>query len=233
MIPLQRLLFFISLLCTAVAANAQQEPEQEQDSIKVKQPYSIRFGVDISKPITAFIDTDFKGVEIVADARVYKEFYAAIEFGFDTKTTTEDYLNYTSQGSYVKVGANYNAYENWVGMTNEIFVGFRYGLSFFDQTVNSYTPNLYGTYFIPETTEANTKYNGLSAQWAEFLMGMKVETLNNLYLGFSLSFKILTSNKDPENFKNLYIPGFYNVSLNNLGFGINYTVSYLIPFNRK
>lgn len=231
MIQLQRLLFFISLLCTVVAVNAQQE--QEQDTTKAKQVYGIRFGVDISKPIISLIDNDSKGFEVVADARVYKDFYAAIEFGYDNKTGTEDYLNFTTNGSYAKIGANYNAYDNWVGMTNEIFVGVRYGLSFFDQTLNSYTPNMYGTYFTPETVEANTEYTGLSAQWAEFLLGMKVETFKNLYMGFSVSFKIITSKKDPENFQNLYIPGFYNVSLNNLGFGFNYTFSYLIPYTRK
>lgn len=229
MIPLQRLLFFISLLSSVVAANAQQE----QDTTKVKQVYGIRFGIDISKPIISLTDTDYKGFEVVTDARVYKDVYAVLEFGYDNKTGTEDYLNYTTEGSYVKIGANYNAYDNWVGMTNEIFVGLRYGISFFDQTLNSYTPSMYGTYFTPETIEANTKYTSLNAQWIEFVLGLKVETFKNLYMGFSLSFKAMTSNKDPENFKNLYVPGFYDVSINNLGFGFNYTVSYLIPFSHK
>lgn len=229
MTQLQRLLFFISLLCSVVAVNAQQE----QDTTKVKQVYGIRFGVDISKPIISFIDSDYKGLEVVADARVYKNFYAALEFGFDNKTDTEDYLNYTTEGSFIKIGANYNAYKNWVGMTNEIYVGFRYGVSFFNQKLNSYTPNMYGTYLPPETVEVNTEYSDLSAQWAEFIIGLKVETFKNFYMGFSLSFKAVTSNKDPKNFKNLYIPGFYNVSLNNLGFGFNYTLSYLIPYARK
>ena len=231
MIQLQRLLFFISLLFTITLVNAQQE--QEQDTVKAKQVYGIRVGVDISKPIISFIEDDYKGIEIVTDMRVYKDFYAALEFGYDDKTTVEDYFNYTTKGTYAKIGVNYNAYENWAGMTNEIFVGFRYGLSFFDQTLNSYTPNIYGTYFTPETVEPNTEYSGLNAQWFEFIAGMKVETLKNLYMGFSLSFKIMTSNKDPENFQNLYIPGFYNVSLNNMGFGFNYSVSYLIPYTRK
>lgn len=231
MIQLQRLLFFISLLFTITLVNAQQD--KEQDTVKAKQVYGIRFGVDISKPIISFIEDDYKGVEIVADARVYKDFYAALEFGYDDKTTVEDYINFTTKGTYAKIGVNYNAYDNWVGMTNEIYVGFRYGISFFDSKVNSYTPNMYGTYFTPNTIEPNTEFSGINAQWAEFIAGMKVETLKNLYMGFSLSFKVMTSNKDPENFKNLYVPGFYKVSLNNMGFGFNYTVSYLIPYARK
>lgn len=244
MIQLQRLLFFISLLFTITLVNAQEKKgpkpklgekiEQELDTVaKEKQVFGIRFGVDITKPIINFVEDDYSGLEIVADARVYKDFYAAVEFGFDKHTTVEDYMNFTTEGSYFKIGANYNAYDNWVGMTNEIFVGFRYGVSFFDNTLNSYTPNMYGEYIIPDTVEANTKYSGLTAQWAEFIAGMKVETFKNLYMGFSISFKIMTSNKDPENFKNLYVPGFYDVSLNNMGFGFNYSLSYLIPYARK
>ena len=38
---------------------------------------------------------------------------------------------------------------------------------------------------------------------------------------------------EPENFKNLYVPGFERVFVNNNGFSFNYTVSYLIPLYRK
>jgi len=229
MIQLHKLLFFISILFTCGVINAQQE----LDTIALKDVFAIRVGVDISKPIISLINEDAGGFEIVADARVYKKFYAAIEFGSDNVTTEEDYINFTTEGSYIKFGGNYNAYDNWKGMTNEIYVGARYGLSFFNQTLNSYTPNIYGTYFIPEKVEPNTEYKNLSAQWIEFVLGIRAETFKNFYMGFSIAFKALTSQKDPENFQNLYIPGFYKVSLNNFGFGFNYTLTYQIPFNRK
>lgn len=229
MIQLRKFIFFISMLLTSVVVNAQQE----NDTLTSQDILGLRIGVDISKPIIGLIKDDAKGFEIVADARVYKNFYAAIEFGHDNVTTFEDYLNFTTEGSYVKFGGNYNAYENWKGMTNEIYVGARYGLSFFNQTLNSYTPNIYGTYFEAETVEANTEYNNLSAQWIEFVLGIRAETFKNFYMGFSLGFKAMLSTKEPENFQNLYVPGFYKVSLNNLGFGFNYTLTYMIPFNKK
>lgn len=229
MIQLHRFIFFISLLFVSVSVNAQQE----KDTLTPKDILGLRVGVDITKPIIGLIKDDSRGFEIVADARVYKNFYAAIEFGNDNVTTVEDYLNFTTEGSYVKFGGNYNAYENWKGMTNEIYVGFRYGLSFFDQTLNSYTPNIYGTYFEVETVEPNTEFTGLSAQWLEFVLGIRAETFNNFYMGFSFSFKALLTSKEPDNFQNLYIPGFYKVSLNNLGFGFNYTLTYMIPFKKK
>lgn len=231
MIQPKQLLFIISLLFVLPVVNAQQE--QDQDTIKRIEVYGIRLGIDLYKPIISIIDDDYKGFEIATDVRVYKDFYAALEFGFDDKYSTEDYINFSTKGSYFKLGANYNAYDNWAGMTNEIFVGFRYGVSFFDQTINSYSPNMYGEYFIADPKNPNFTYSDRTVQWAEFVMGIKAETFKNLYLGFSLGFKILTSNKDPENFKNMFAPGFNKISINNMGFGFNYTISYLIPYMKK
>jgi len=222
-------LFFISILFT-VTVNSQVK---EQDTIKNKEKYGLRIGVDLSKPINSFFQTETKGLELVSDVRVLRNYYAAVELGFLEKTTNEDYLNFTTKGSYIKAGFNYNAYENWIGMNNEIYVGLRYGLSFFNQTLNSYTPNVYGTYFIPETIEPNTEFKDLTAHWVEFVFGMKVETFNNLFIGASISFNNLISTTDPDNFKNLQIPGFNRVFLNNKGVGFNYTLSYLIPIIKK
>jgi len=222
-------LFFISILFT-VTVNSQVK---EQDTIKNKEKYGLRIGVDLSKPINSFFQTETKGLELVSDVRVLRNYYAAVELGFLEKTTNEDYLNFTTKGSYIKAGFNYNAYENWIGMNNEIYVGLRYGLSFFNQTLNSYTPNVYGTYFIPETIEPNTEFKDLTAHWVEFVFGMKVETFNNLFIGASITFNNLISTTDPDNFKNLQIPGFNRVFLNNKGVGFNYTLSYLIPIIKK
>ncbi len=223
------LLFFISIVFTFTAYSQ----EEELDTLKVKESYGIRIGIDLSKPINSFFETENKGLEIVGDYRIFKNYYAAVELGFLDKTTSEDYINFTTKGSYIKVGFNYNAYQNWIGMTNEIYVGLRYGYSFFSQTLNSYTPNVKGTYLIPETIEPNTEFNDLTAQWVEFVFGMKVETFKNLYLGASISFNNMISTKEPENFKNLHVPGFNRVFLNNSGVGYNYTMSYLIPIHKK
>lgn len=222
------LLFFISVL---FALNVKaQEP---LDTIKNQENYGIRVGVDLNRPLNSFFESESKGLEIVSDFRVTRNYYAAVELGYLDKTTNEDYINFTTTGSFIKVGFNYNAYKNWKGMNNEIFVGLRYGLSFFNQTLNSYTPNIDGTYFDPIGLEPNTEFKDLTAQWAEFVFGMKVETLKNLYLGTTISFNKMLNNKDPENFKNLHVPGFNRVFLNNTGIGFNYTISYLIPIIKK
>jgi len=222
------LLFFISLF-VSVTINAQQK----KDTVKTKESYGIRVGVDLSKPIISFMEEDTKGLEVVGDMRILRNYYAAVELGFEDKISKEDYMTFTTKGTYLKAGVNYNAYKNWKGMTNEIYVGMRYGFSLFSQTLNSYTPNVKGTYFIPDEVLPGTAFNDLSAHWAELVFGIKAETLKNVYLGFSFSFKTMISTKEPDNFKNLYVPGFNRVYLNDTGFGMNYTLSYLIPIIKK
>ncbi len=222
------LIFIISIIIN-FTANSQQK----QDSLKTKVSYGIRVGVDISKPIISFIDSDNKGLELTGDIKFSNNYYAAVELGYEDALKTEDYFNYTAKGSFIKIGVNYNAYENWKGMNNEIYVGTRYAFSLFSQTLNSYTPNYSGIYFNAEEITPNTEFKDLNAHWIEFLFGMKVETFKNLYLGAQFSIKKMISSKEPENFKNLYVPGFNQVSSNDLGVGFNYTVSYNIPIINK
>jgi hypothetical protein len=204
-----------------------------KDSIIYKSPYGIRLGIDISKPILGSISSTYDGLEIVGDYRISENFYIAAEFGFEEKTSIEDYTNSTAKGNYLRVGFNYNAYENWLDMNNEIFTGYRYGIGLFDQTLNSYTPNVNTNYFPANTILTPTTASSLNAQWSEFLVGLKVETYHNLFVSISVSYKILMSAKEPENFKTLYSPGFNRIFESGTGFGLNYTLSYLIPFTKK
>jgi hypothetical protein len=210
---------------------------QEKDTVIYKTNYGLRLGMDISRPIFSSLYSNYDGLEIVVDYRIKKNVYIAAEIGFEEKTTIEDYSNSTSKGNYIRLGLNYNAFENWLDMNNEIFVGYRYGLSLFNQTLNNYTTNVSdlenGSYFPAVINTIGQTSTDLNAHWSEFMIGIKVETLHNLFIGFSLSYKVLMSIKDPKDFKTLYSPGFNRIFESNTGFGINYTISYLIPFSKK
>ncbi len=226
----QRLILtFIISVVFAVSVKSQQL----QDTVKTTEKYGLRLGVDVSKPIISYFENDTKGFELLGDFRFRKNYYAAVELGFQDKTIQEDYLNFTTKGSYIKIGVNFNAYENWIGMSNEIFFGVRYGMSFFSQTLNNYTRNVKGTYFIPAIVEPGTEFKDLTAQWAELIFGLKVETIHNLYLGASFSIKKMMNTVEPDNFKNLQVPGFNRVFSNDMGVGFNYSLSYLIPILKK
>ncbi|QXP67292.1 DUF6048 family protein [Polaribacter sp. AHE13PA] len=232
--------YFISVCFLFVFVNGQSQEQKkdtlinaEKDSIVYKSKYGLRVGVDISKPILAQFNSSYSGLEIVGDYRIKKNLYLAAEVGFEEETTTEDYTNSTVKGSYIRLGVNYNVYQNWLDMNNEIFIGARYGFSIFDQTLNTYTPNVNSVYFPADEITSSVSVTDLNVHWTEFIIGLKVETFKNFFVSFSGSYKIAMSVKEPDNFETLYAPGFNRVFDSGTGFGFNYTLTYLIPFKKK
>jgi hypothetical protein len=220
--------FSIALILLSFLVNAQQK---KTDSIPPKiEKFGIRVGADLFKLTRSFYDKNYKGIEFVGDYRLTKNYYLAAELGNENKTTEDDRLNSTAKGTYIKAGFDYNSYENWLDMRNMVFIGLRYGASTFSQQLNSYKLYNTSTYF-PEapTVISGDKFNGLSAQWFEVVVGMKAEVLKNIYVGFSVRMNKILSNTKPENFDNLYIPGFNRTYNGDFGVGFNYTVSYFLP----
>ena len=222
----------LMLLLLGVSVKAQQTPAQ--DSINYQEKYGIRVGVDISKPIRTLLDDNYSGIELVGDYRVYKNFYISSELGTEKITFEGDNIETYTNGSYIKVGGDYNAYENWLEMQNAIFVGVRYGFATFSQTLDQYQIYTSSDYFGPDIREDNTETTGLTASWAEVMIGIKVEVLNNLYLSANVQLKRRIGQNSPSNFDNLAIPGFGRTyDSGEFGAGFGYTVSYLIPFYKK
>ncbi|MCK0132476.1 DUF6048 family protein [Flavobacteriaceae bacterium F08102] len=220
---------WLLLTCAVLTA---QETSKEADTI-VKNNYGLRLGIDLYTPIYTAIDQHRKGLEITGDFRLSKTYYAAAEIGYLTFDGQEDFFSYSTDGSFIKVGIDYNAYENWLDMENLIYIGFRYGFSSFSQTLDRYTVNNDPIFDESPRIVEGQKFSGLSAHWGEIVVGVKAELFKNVFLGFSFSGKKMLSTKEPANFKNLYVPGFNRVFLNDFGFGVNYSISYLIPFYKK
>ena len=206
---------------------------QVKDTTKIAQRYGLRVGVDLHRLSKSFYDKDYQGLEIVGDYRISKKFYIAGELGNEDKTTDDDRFNFTTKGTYFKAGFDYNAYENWLDMENMIYAGMRYGVSSFSQTLNTYTIYDPTNYYGENTVVSGEKFNGLTASWLEVVGGVKAKILNNFYLGFSVRLNYLVSNKKPDNFDNLYIPGFNRTYDGKFGAGFNYTLSYMIPIYKK
>ncbi len=223
--------YTFSLLIVLLSFLGQAQVTTKKDSIPPKKErYGVRFGVDLFKLSRSFYEKDYTGLEVVGDYRLTRKHYLAAEIGNENKTVDDDRLNFTTQGTYVKIGFDYNTYENWLDMENMIYVGLRYGVSSFSQTLNSYeiyNPNPY--FGEAPVIEPGTKFSGLSAQWLEVVIGIKAKLFNNVYAGFSFRMNRLFSQKRPDNFDNLYIPGFNRTYNGNFGVGFNYTISYFLP----
>ena len=222
--------FSLGLMLLSAVTIAQEQSPKTDTIVPKKERYGIRLGADLFKLTRSFYDKNYKGIEVVGDYRLTRKHFIAAEIGNEKKTVDDDQLNFTTNGSYIKVGFNYNAYENWLNMENQIYVGLRYGFSTFSQTLNSYSVYNTDQYFAENNvTLSDEKFSGLSAQWLEVVAGMKAEVFHNVFIGFSFSVNRLLSQKQPDNFENLYIPGFNRTYNGDFGVGFNYTVSYFIP----
>lgn len=211
-------------------------PEEKQEAVVPAKTnrYGLRVGIDLFKVTRALYDKDYKGIEFVGDYRLTKKYFLAAEIGNENKTTDDTRLNFTTKGSYLKAGFDYNGYENWLDMENIISIGLRYGFSTFNQELNSYKIYNANPYFgeMPAIASGE-KFNGLTASWIEVVAAVKAKVFDNVFMGFSLRLNRLVSNKKPGNFDNLYIPGFNRTYDGDFGVGFNYTVTYFIPLYKK
>jgi hypothetical protein len=225
------------MLFFGVLVNAQNDSiaASTDDASKIKLKYGLRVGGDIGKLIRTSFDDDYSGFEIMADYRLKEKLYIAGEIGIEEKQTINDYLNITTKGSYIKGGIDINLYQNWLDMDNMIYTGFRVGASTFSHDLNSFSVYSTNQYWTPQlASDTKQEFYGLTAFWAEIMLGLKAEILNNLYLGFNVQLKFSATQTVPNNFENVYIPGFgktYDSS--RIGTGYSYFLAYRIPLYKK
>ncbi len=227
-------LFYISLVFATTSLVAQEEDQKQQDTLSPKHKYGLRIGADISKPLRTFLEKGYSGFEVVGDFRFSKNFYFAAELGSEKKDWNKPNLTNTTTGSYIKLGADYNAYSNWLNMNNAIFAGLRYGFSTFKQELTGYSIYTTNHDFPNPFVETSQEFSGLTAHWLELIVGVKTEIITNLFLSINLQLKRKIAEVKPENYDNLYIPGFNKTNdYSDFGVGYGYTISYLIPIFKK
>ncbi|MFS4456600.1 DUF6048 family protein [Maribacter sp. 2304DJ31-5] len=232
------LLLFLSLIGGYSYGQDKPIDTRPKDTVVYKQSYGLRAGIDLSRPILGFLDDDYTGVEIVADYRLTQTLYIAGELGNEEKTKQEDLLNFTTSGSYIKIGVDNNTYANWYGEQNSIFIGGRLAYSTFSHTLNNYQYFDSNRYWNPDGfapgSDVSEEFSGRSAAWIEAVFGTKVELFANIFLGASVRLGFLFTDTSDTRFPDLWIPGFNKVTDGSkFGVGYNYSISYFLPFYKK
>ena len=226
--------YFISILLIISSLKAISQEGKSLDTIPIKTTYGIKFGIDLSKQIRMLTEPDYKGLVFTGDYRILDRLFLAAEFGSEEKKTSNEVLDFDTDGTFLKLGVNYNIYNNQKGLNNEIYVGFRYGLGKFSHKLNSYTIYNLDQYWNQNFVNNSSSFTDLNASWLEFVLGFKAEIINNIFMGLDLRLNRLISQDKPTDFSNLYIPGFNKVlEENNFGVGISYSVYYQIPIFKK
>ena len=238
----KQIYIFIFSLFTINFIIGQEIENKKTDSTIVKKKLinidKLSIGIDLYNPIYSSINDDDLSYELIASLRIIEDFSIASEIGSLDRYIEDENINFTSTGEYIKFGFDYNLFNNWVGMDNSIYLGMRFATSSFNNKIDSYTLRNLDSYWSNNITSnyETINHSDQNAKWIELLVGIKVETIKNLYLGISLRLYRLLSNTTPNNFSNLYIPGFNKVTDDNSwGSGFNYSLTYSLPlnFNKK
>ncbi len=216
---------------------------QPKDTVERTEQYGLRVGVDLSRPLLSFLNDNYTGLEFFGDFRLKDKLYLAAEIGNEKKTRNEnidgiDLYNFTTNGSYIKIGVDNNTYKNWYGEQNLVTIGGRYAFSTFSQTLNNFSIFNSNRFYNPDNlvqlSDTPEEFSGRTASWLELVVGFKAKLFKNFYGGFSLRLAYLIRDSDHGRFPNLWIPGFNKVTDGSkFGVGYNYGISYFIPFYKK
>ena len=207
--------------------------QSENDTIYVKNKYGIRAGIDLSKQIRMLTE-EYSGLSLYGDIKIKERLFIVAELGNDQKTIETENINSKLSGSYIKTGFNYNLYNNLPGLNNEIYVGLRYSQSLFKNELIDYSIYNKDRFWNDQRILEYKEFDNLKSSWIEFVVGFNSEIKNNLFMGLSLRLNRMFKQDIPENFTNLFIPGFNKVTENNnFGTGITYSIIYQIPIIKK
>lgn len=207
--------------------------QSENDTIYVKNKYGIRAGIDLSKQIRMLTE-EYSGLSLYGDIKIKERLFIVAELGNDQKTIETENINSKLSGSYIKTGFNYNLYNNLPGLNNEIYVGLRYSQSLFKNELIDYSIYNKDRFWNDQRILEYKEFDNLKSSWIEFVLGFNSEIKNNLFMGLSLRLNRMLKQDIPENFTNLFIPGFNKVTENNnFGTGITYSIIYQIPIIKK
>jgi len=207
--------------------------QSESDTIFVKNKYGIRAGIDLSKQIRMLTE-EYSGLSLYGDIKIKERLFIVAELGNDQKTIETENINSKLSGSYIKTGFNYNLYNNLPGLNNEIYVGLRYSQSLFKNELIDYSIYNKDRFWNDQRILEYKEFDNLKSSWIEFVVGFNSEIKNNLFMGLSLRLNRMLKQDIPENFTNLFIPGFNKVTENNnFGTGITYSIIYQIPIIKK
>ncbi len=197
-----------------------------QDTLRTFGP---RIGLDISRFVYLFLDPAETAAEATLDAEVYRNLYPVLEVGYSSLDEKEGDFDYSMNGGYFRVGADYNVLKpKERSVHHTLTVGLRYGLAQFKHRAEHVTiPSDYWGDYLLESHE-----NSLTGHWLELVGGVKAEIFNNFFLGWSLRYKILLNPEIDPLFTPLIVPGYGKGSMNR-GLGFSYTVSYMFPILKK
>lgn len=195
-----------------------------QETKKDFKPSEIIFAADVvGLGKTAFTDETKLEFHSKID---FHNYYLAAGFGIDKINPTGDDFDYSSEGTFFRVGPHINLMPYNIHRSS-IFFGLMYARSTFSDKINySHDDAGWGA---NQITYAN---DDMKARWFEANLGINVQIAGPLYLGYTMRFKFAKDLSGNGELMPYEIPGFGKADKTGQ-FGFNYYVIYKLRFRNK
>lgn len=212
---------FISILLLTTINVIGQEINTEAET--VEHQVKLNLGVDLAQAVAPLVTKGISGYGLYFDVEIKPNVLILGDVGGNTYDIDKDLYSYKSNGSYIKLGTAYNIMNH---EKNQAIVGVQYAFSYFDHEMPGlFVENYWDNRYIQFTEE------NVYAHWIEFIGGLRVEIVKNLYLAYTLRIKLKPWTSH-DSFTPLYIPG-YHKNRGKSSFGISYYITYRIPLYKK
>ncbi len=225
---LRYLFINIVLIGITVSAFGQQKNETSLIDSKEFTPIGFTLGVNLATPLNSFFDNSRTGVSFFTRINLFDDWFFNGEVGYENVSSNTDVLNYQSNGTFLKVGGEKNILSKKKSLTDNIFLGFQYGVAVQDQKASSILieNGYWGDYMGSVNSEV------VHTHWLEFSAGPRVELLRNIYFGWKVHIRAAVYKGGQDMLKPYAVPGYGNGDRKVNG-GLSYTIEYMIPWKKK
>lgn len=207
-------------------AYGQTKPLQ-RDTVKARFFNGVRLDVDLVPFATKFLSTNETfSYELALQTDLKHKYFPVVEVGYGgADKISSSNIGYKTSAVFGRVGLDFNIMKEKksVKPTNNLFIaGVRVGFSNFKYNITNVT--IANDYW-GENLNMNYVSIPASKVWIEFVAGMRVEIFKNVFLGWTVKNKSISSEEVSGKFTPWYIPGF-GKNTGSANWEVNYSVGY-------
>jgi hypothetical protein len=193
-------------------------------------PSALRVGADPGTFLYMLFSEKRGFFEAEADIDIDR-FFLVANYGLSSFRLDESTYRYENTGSYLRFGADFNLMHDDPN-NNITFIGLRYSRASFSDKLDYNTQAVIQTETGWPNTVETVSNDRLRAGWLEMDAGIKIRVVKQLYLGFTVRYKLFLKVTGQETMRPYFVPGF-GKNIGTSAFGFNYYVSYRLPFRNK
>ena len=215
------LLFSLTVVLGSLYTSASAQPSASDTILS----NGLRIGFDLGRVANYYLSNQ-RNFSLESSADVgYQRWLGVAELGYGNVTNGRDQVyDYNSNGVYARIGIDRNLLK---GGDDVVFWGLRYGVGRVSYRYSFYAvaDSIWGN------TSGNIPQSSALQHWGELVGGLKAMVMKNIYLGFTVRFRVKLNGNYESETGPILIPGFGKAA-SNTAFGANYYISYRIPFSK-